>query len=679
MAPRSEINSIAPVPQARTPGVAEDSRQSLFVGRLLAVAERIAEASPQQARPALRDLLGEIAGHFAAHYAALYHSKEGRWSIFEEHGHAPQRGVPARTLSEACDRERRPTLVPLDDARLSALLLPFSDDKTQYVLVLCGRALEEEDLTLLTELAEVIRRVLRVAIKSAALRHRAERLSRLVELLHTANAVEQTDQLLEWIADRVVELLNCERASVFVWDRPRGEIVACPALGIDDGSLRLPDDTGIVGSVLRTGEPANVTDAYADKRFNPEVDRQTGFRTRTLLTVPMRDAEGNVVGALQAINRRGGPFTSEDTELLVHLGREAATALRDVQVREELLRSRDRLLDQVCGGVALIGESTHVRRIRETVQQLAPTTLPVLITGESGTGKEVVARMLHFGSPRAAQPFIAVNCAAVPESLLARELFGHEQGAFTGAEQRQAGYFEAADRGTLFLDEIGEMPLQHQPALLRVLENQGFTRVGGTREIRVDVRIVAATNVDMTAAVRENRFRRDLYERLKAVRIELLPLRERPEDIIPLAEHFLQHFGTQANRRLRLSDRAKEKLLAYHWPGNVRELRNEMERVAFLARQDLVEPADLSIGPEDDPADPANIPLDIGLTEATRRFQRSYIRRCFEYAQRKSGKTAELLGLHRPNFYRKLKDLGMKIIDRELVDRDEPTPSAEPS
>lgn len=678
MAPTHDINSISTTAPRTQPPVVDSQRQSLFIGRLLAAAERIADASAQDALTALRDLLGEVAGHFAAHYAAVYQGNAGSWSVLEEYGHPPAQGIPDRALADACDRER-PARVPLDDDRLTVLLLPLLEHVSQRVLVVCGRALDELDLAHLNALGEVIRRVLRVAIKSAALQRRSERLNRLVELLHTANAVEQTDQLLEWIADRVVDLLNCERASVFVWDRPRGEIVACPALGIPDRSLRLPDDAGIVGNVLRTGEVANVADAYGDERFNPEVDRQTGYRTRTLLTVPMRDARGQVVGALQAINRRGGPFTSEDTELLMHLGREAATALKDVQVREQLLRSRDQLLDQVAGGIALVGESEHLKHLRETIKTLAPTALPVLITGESGTGKEVVARMLHFASQRAAQPFVAVNCAAVPESLLARELFGHEQGAFTGADRRQPGYFETADGGTLFLDEIGEMPLQHQPALLRVLESRSFTRVGGTREIRVDVRIVAATNLDMSAAVRERRFRRDLYERLKAVQIELLPLRDRPEDILPLAEHFLRQFGTQANRRLQLSDRAKQKLLDYSWPGNVRELRNAMERVAFLAKQDLVEPSDLSIGPDDDPEDPTSIPFTVGLTEATRRFQRSYIRRCFEYAQRKSGDTAKLLRLHRPNFYRKLKALGMQITDGQLVDRNGPIESLESS
>ncbi|RMG35854.1 MAG: GAF domain-containing protein [Planctomycetota bacterium] len=655
---------------ARPPRGAEEAqatRQGELLARLLATAERMTEVPSHEHPAVLRELLADMAAPFAAHYAAIYHASDGAWRVLQEHGRAPAGGLPHNALADVCERER-PALVPTNDANLMALLLPLAELDGQRVLVVCGRGLGEDDLAQWNEFADLFRRVLRLATRSMSLHRRAERLDRLVDLLHAANSVERTDQLLEWIADRIVELLDCERASVFVWDRPRGEVVACPALGVEGGSLRLPDDVGIVGSVLRSGEVANVTDAYADERFHSEVDRRTGFRTRTLLTVPMRDAQGRVVGALQAINRRRGTFTAEDAELLIHLGREAATALKDVQTREELLRSRDQLLDRVTGGVTLVGESEHIRSVRETIRQLAATTLPVLILGESGTGKEVVAQMLHYGSPRSGRPFVAVNCAAVPENLLARELFGHEQGAFTGADRQQPGYFEAADGGTVFLDEIGEMALQHQAVLLRVLEAKKFTRVGGTREIAVDVRVVAATNVDLATAVRENRFRRDLFHRLNAVCIELLPLRERPEDIIPLAEHFLAQFGRQANRVLRLSDRAKQKLLAHDWPGNVRELRNEMERVAFLARQDLVEPADLSIGRATDPTDPDHIPLNVGLSEATRRFQRAYIRRCFEYAQRKSGETAELLGLHRPNFYRKLAHLGLKIVDGRLID-----------
>jgi two-component system, NtrC family, response regulator HydG len=239
----------------------------------------------------------------------------------------------------------------------------------------------------------------------------------------------------------------------------------------------------------------------------------------------------------------------------------------------------------------LLGASAAMQRVYQLVRQVAPARATVLITGESGTGKGEVARAVHQLSPRAGKPFVSLHCSALAESLLESELFGHEKGAFTGAEKRRIGRFEQADGGTLFLDEIGEIPQATQIKLLRVLQERTFERVGGNESVKTDVRVVAATNKNLVEEVREKRFREDLYYRLIVVNIEMPPLRMRGNDVVLLAEHFLRHFSREAHRRIDgFSDAARAKLVAHRWPGNVRELENAIERAVVFTEGDVVEP-----------------------------------------------------------------------------------------
>jgi Nif-specific regulatory protein len=290
-----------------------------------------------------------------------------------------------------------------------------------------------------------------------------------------------------------------------------------------------------------------------------------------------------------------------------------------------------------------------------------------LILGESGTGKEVTSQALHYQGTRKDKPFIAVNCAALAESLLESELFGHEKGAFTDAHEARAGKFELADGGTLFLDEIGDMSPGGQAKLLRVLEEKVVTRVGGSTPISVNVRVIAATNSDLAAKVSEKTFREDLYYRLSVVTIELLPLRERPEDILLLAEHFLTQFCRQANRpTLNLGIDARRRLQSHAWPGNVRELRNLMERVAFLATGNKVEADDLAfILSPNRPAVGLEPSYGLSLDDATKQFQREFIRRALRRLKGNLSEASRLLGLHRSNLYRKMKQLDMDEVEGE--------------
>ena len=332
-------------------------------------------------------------------------------------------------------------------------------------------------------------------------------------------------------------------------------------------------------------------------------------------------------------------------------------ALSDRRLREQVRDLRRHLtLEEI-----LIGESEAMTRLEQQIRSAAPSSSRVLITGENGSGKEIVARTLHRLSLRAEQPFIDVNCAAIPEELIESELFGHRKGAFTGAIDDRKGKFELADGGTLFLDEVGDMSLKTQAKVLRVLQEQTFQRVGGQQTIKVDVRVLAATNKSLEAEIASGSFRSDLYYRLNVIPIEVPPLRARGNDIVLLAEHFLRRFAAEtAQPRKKLSAGAASKLRGYHWPGNVRELRNVIERLAILLPGDTIEAEDVQLGAPRAEA-PAEIPSNLPLKDARDEFEKQYIlARLREYAGNVS-RTADALGVERSNLYRKLHAYGIRV------------------
>src|SRR5262249_30278690 len=273
----------------------------------------------------------------------------------------------------------------------------------------------------------------------------------------------------------------------------------------------------------------------------------------------------------------------------------AVVALENAQDREQLLASHKQIVDQAAEDVRLLGNSPAIEALRSTIRRVADTDLAVLVLGENGTGKEVASQLIHYRSPRRDRPFVAVNCAAIAETLLESELFGHEKGAFTDAHESRPGKFELAAGGTLLLDEIGDLSPGGQAKLLRVLEEKVVVRVGGSRPIPVDVRVIAATNQNLADLVRARKFRQDLYFRLNVVVLELPPLRDRGDDVLLLAGHFVDECCRRARRKpLKFSPEARKRLQQHLWPGNVRELRNLMERLAFLVSGDVIEPSDLA-------------------------------------------------------------------------------------
>jgi Nif-specific regulatory protein len=466
--------------------------------------------------------------------------------------------------------------------------------------------------------------------------------------------------LLVRMAEASTKMFGADRASIFLWDKANHTIVGRPALGVEGGELRLPDDAGVVGQVVHTGEPRRVAGVGDAAEIDRSADTKTGYRTQTILCVPLESPGGNRLGAFELLNKRGGQFTADDERGLVELAAHAAIALENTQQFERLLERQVQLVDQAAKDTLLVGESPAIQAVRSTIRRVADTDLAILILGENGTGKEVVARALHYGSRRRNEPFIPVNCASLTETLLESELFGHEKGAFTDAHAARAGKFEAASGGTLFLDEIGDMSLSGQAKLLRVLEEKKVVRVGGNREIHTDVRVLAATNQKLSELVRAKRFREDLYFRLNVVSLELPPLRDRGDDILLLGEHFLHQFCRQAGRRTpKLTASARKRLISHNWPGNVRELRNLMERLAYLSTGEKIEAEDLAFILSPAAGGPSFVDAGLSLSDATDQFQTNYIRQSVERARGNVSLAAKNLGVHRSNLYRKMRQLGM--------------------
>ncbi|MCA8997259.1 MAG: sigma-54-dependent Fis family transcriptional regulator [Planctomycetaceae bacterium] len=564
-------------------------------------------------------------------------------------------------MTDVMDRDA--ARVSMDPEQSPVILTPVPSHR-QAVLLLSGNRLDPSQLSEALVIGRLLARRLDQFEERKALEARAVRLRSTLELARKFAGETETQKLLERLAEESARLLGSDRASIFIWDQEKHQLVACPALGVPGGKLFIPDNRGIVGEVIQHRKPVLVDDAYSDSRFDQSVDKKSGYRTRNLLAVPLWDAEGNCLGAFELINKLNGDFTDDDILALEDFSIQAATAIVNTQELENLLRSNQQLFELVGREGRIVGESAAMVAQRTTIERLAQTDLPVLILGESGVGKEVAAQALHQQGTRAKQPFIAVNCAALAETLLESELFGHEKGAFTDAQSTHIGKFELAEGGTLFLDEIGDMSLGGQAKLLRVLEQKVITRVGGTQTIPVNVRVIAATNANLPEKVRDKEFRQDLYYRLSVVTLEIPPLRERPEDILSLGKHFLEKFCRDANRKpLPMSPEAEKRLQMHGWPGNVRELRNLMERIAFLCVGDRVEVDDLAfiLSPKKDAFD--DLSDGIGLTEATNRFQMEYIKRAVKRMGGNMSDAAEFLGLHRSNLYRKMRQLGMEVDD----------------
>jgi Nif-specific regulatory protein len=484
------------------------------------------------------------------------------------------------------------------------------------------------------------------------------------------------------VIDRCREAMRATGASVLLHDPATDELyfpwVASdqPAVTSRLRDLRFPAGRGIAGTVFGTGEPIAVDDVSADARFNPEVDRLTGVTTRSIACVPLR-ARGGPIGVLQVVNRADGlPFGSDDVGFLEALAGSVAVSIENARLYEQVRASEERLRGQVDvlrrdlvrldRFPEIVSVAPPMRDVFRLMESAAASSITVLVEGETGTGKELVARGVHRAGERADAPFVAVNCAAVSETLLESELFGHRRGSFTGALQDRRGVFEAAHGGTIFLDEVGEMPLPMQAKLLRVLQEGEVTPVGDTRPRKVDVRVVTATNRELSAEIAAGRFRQDLYYRLAVFPIRLPPLRDRREDIPLLVERFIAAAMPRHRKRVAgIAPAALACLTAFQWPGNVRELQNEIERaVALCADGEPISQVHLSpkvagaggAVAEAAPSDAAIAPLRSARTA----FEISYIRRALEQQGGNVSRTARALGLSRVMLQNKMREYGLR-------------------
>jgi two-component system nitrogen regulation response regulator NtrX len=434
--------------------------------------------------------------------------------------------------------------------------------------------------------------------------------------------------------------------------------------GIRDTLRGVLEDEGFTTDAVATGEEclkALERRAYGCVLLDVWLPGMDGLETLKQMRAAGADAavviisgHGNIETAVRATKL--GAFDFIEKPLSIE---KTVLAVRNALRQQKLERVNAELVAELNREYAMIGESVAMRALRKQIAVVAPTDGRVLIYGESGTGKELVARAIHAQSRRAGAPFIEVNSAAIPEELIESELFGHIKGAFTGATASKKGKFELADTATLFMDEIGDMSARVQAKVLRVLEEQRFEPVGSNQSVRVDVRILAATNKQLEAEIEQGNFRSDLFYRLNVIPFELPPLRERLEDVPLLVEHFNQRFSTAYGKRpKRFEPDALDALQSYSWPGNVRELRNTVERVVIMHSKVKVGTVDLPVlGGEEPPAASFRFP---SFKEATDAYHREFIQRKLAEAEGNVSRAAELMGVDRSHLYRRMRALGIQ-------------------
>ena len=488
----------------------------------------------------------------------------------------------------------------------------------------------------------------------------------------------ELDDLLATFAARVARALGADRATLWLIDNATGEIRSRVATLPELPELRVPPGHGVVGHVARTGELMNNRDVGADPRWAEAIAQRIGYPVTSMLTAPIV-RRGQIRGVLQVLNHKGGAFTERDEEFIRVLAEQIGRALDYTTLRG----------DDASRGLTLRGRFNHVigrspamATVYEMIVRAAQTDATVLLHGETGTGKGLLARAIHVNSARREAPFVHVDCTTLPAALVESELFGHERGAYTGADSRVIGKVEAADRGTLFLDEIGELPLPLQGKLLRFVQDRQFERVGGRETLTADVRIVAATNRDLAAMAGAGQFRTDLYFRLRVIEIEIPPLRARGgDDIADLAAHFVDQLARRYRKTpLRIAEAALPALAVYAWPGNVRELENTIERAVVLCQGEAITVKDLGLeprrlssvietpawssstalpaadAPEDadaagDAGDDVRLPGNLALDEAERRYALAILERC----EGNQSAAARQLGISRNKLARLLK------------------------
>jgi Nif-specific regulatory protein len=493
----------------------------------------------------------------------------------------------------------------------------------------------------------------------------ARNLNALFKISRIVPAIRDLDELQGQLLELIFEVVPAGRGAILLADK-EGQVSSTFARMRQAGQVPLVKvSRTIIHKVLEQGIAILAIDVPGSKDLR-EVESLAASDVRSLLCVPLTVFQRRVIGCIyldsDSLSNR---LSEEHLQLVTAIAGFSAVALENARQLHWLEQENRRLTEEISQDWSLVGESLRMKEILQFIRQAAPTDSTVLIEGESGTGKELVARELHRNSPRASKPFVAINCAAIPEDLLESELFGYEPGAFTGATRLKKGRFEMADGGVVFLDEIGEMALALQVKLLRVLQEREFERVGGTRSIRVDIRLIAATNCDLQQAKQDGTFREDLYYRLAVIKITLPPLRAHREDIPMLARHFVQKYTKRLNVKPRLISReALARLVNYDWPGNVRELENAIEHALVLGDSDMILPEDL----------PESLLERAPTPELTYHFaieekKKQLILDAMKQTRGNYAEAARILNVHRNYLHRLIRKLGLKEILKERYPR----------
>src|SRR5262252_4887081 len=473
---------------------------------------------------------------------------------------------------------------------------------------------------------------------------------KLVEFSQKLMANYELPPLLDSLLDVMIQVSNADKGFLVLMES--GEPVVKVARNlrretISDAGSQLSDS--IIARVVRTRKPLIISDALTDEEFKNSLS-VVNLKLTSVMCVPLLE-RGNILGVIYVGNDHVAElFDQSHLEIMMVFAAQASLLVRNALLVNELKldnRSLHDRIEQIRFG-EILGASPRMQEVFRKVQKVATTDISVLITGETGTGKELIARELHARSPRAKQPFITINCGAIPENLLESELFGHVRGAFTGAVSNKTGRFQAADHGTLFLDEIGEMPLALQVKILRALQEKVIVRVGDTNAESVDIRILAATNRDLDAEIKAGRFREDLYYRLNVVNLHLPPLRDRGDDIVVLARYMVGRYAPEYGNTVRgLTPNAIAAIKRHRWPGNIRELENRIKKAVVLADKALLGPEDLDLSADD-------LPTILPLADAKEKFQRDYINEILTLNNGNRTKTARDLGVDPRTIFRHL-------------------------
>lgn len=499
-------------------------------------------------------------------------------------------------------------------------------------------------------------------------------LKRQLEQAIHAWTVDDYWTFLEFYVEILPSIIPAERCTIFILELGTEKICSFIGTGLQKMCIEPPKDNSIAGNVISTGQARIVSDLDKVYGYHTEVDAMTGFTTRNMLCVPIKSlTQHGVAGALQVLNRKDNAcFTSDDLAMATTIAGHLSIFIESILLNREIIKISRRLNQEVerLGRDCLkdrlfVVESSAMREIFDKVHLVSETPVDVLIQGEHGTGKELIARMIHETSERCDQPFVTVNCASVPPSLMESEFFGYEKGAFTGADRSRHGYFEEASGGTLFLDEIADMPESIQPKFLRAIQEREGYRLGSKQLIMYDFRIISATNKDLRQEVDAGRFREDLFFRLFSVEIVVPPLRARREDIVPMAFAFLEDVCRRFKKQvLGFSPDVINLFQEYQWLGNVRQLRQEVERLVALTKsgeqitldkcsRELLTSVKIPMLQE-----PTGV-LGISLPNQIRTLEIGLIQQALKEAGGNQTRAAKLLGITRLGLHKKIKRFGM--------------------